>query len=619
VDIIVAGGSNTRLFDENDRPRAGDLVQGEYPIFTTDADGNPVAIVNTDGNYKYVGRLVLDFDENGLIIPTSYDAEVSGAYATDAQGVAALNAEDLINPNIQNIVDSLRDVIIGQESNVFGISNVFLNGDRGSVRTEETNLGNLTADANLAIAQTIDPTAVISLKNGGGIRNNIGQVVVPTGSTGEVEFLPTEAVLDAEGNIVKPTGGISQNDIANALSFNNGLSLITVTAAELLALVEHGVAESTGSNTPGRFPQVSGFEFSFDLTKPAGDRIQSLAIKDDSGAIIDVLVQNGELQGDASRTFRMVTLGFLADGGDGYPFPQGESANRVDLAQATDAPRTGNATFAPDGTEQDALAEYLFTNFLETPFNQADTTASQDTRIQNLGVRSDTVIPVIPVIPEVSPLLFGGLNDDVFDAADPNDGFDGNKALLFTGGGNDLIDLTAGAGKNRIFAGSGDDEIYAGKDDLIFAGEGNDTIYLTEGQGGNRVYGGAGNDDFFLGSGAPQSGSRGDRLFGGTGDDRFFVGTGGNNIMTGGEGADQFWIVNGEFPAAGNRITDFTQGVDVLRIGGNFGEQLNEFSDLKINATAGVTRISVDFDGQERELVTLNGEFNLTANDVVFA
>ena len=87
VDVIIAGGSNTRLFDDDDRPRDGDSVQGEYPIFVTNAGGTTTAVVNTDGSYKYVGRLVLDFDEAGNIIPGSYDPAVSGAYATDAQGV----------------------------------------------------------------------------------------------------------------------------------------------------------------------------------------------------------------------------------------------------------------------------------------------------------------------------------------------------------------------------------------------------------------------------------------------------------------------------------------------------------------------------------------------------
>ena len=118
VDIIVAGGSNTRLFDETDRPRAGDTNQGIYPIIQTGADGNPVAVVNTDGNYKYVGRLVIDFDQNGILIPESYDPIISGAYATDEQGVTDVGGEGLADPTIVAITDALRDVILATESNV---------------------------------------------------------------------------------------------------------------------------------------------------------------------------------------------------------------------------------------------------------------------------------------------------------------------------------------------------------------------------------------------------------------------------------------------------------------------------------------------------------------------
>ncbi|PSR19523.1 bifunctional metallophosphatase/5'-nucleotidase [filamentous cyanobacterium CCP3] len=397
VDIIVAGGSNTRLLDETDRLRAGDTAQGVYPIIQTGADGNPVAVVNTDGNYKYVGRLVIDFDENGVLLPESYDPTISGAYATDEQGVAELGGAGLADPTIVAITDALREVIIATESNVFGVSDVFLEGRRGAVRTEETNLGNLTADANLAVAREVDPTTVISLKNGGGIRNPIGQVVVPAGGTGDAELLPNEEIPG-----VKPAGGISQTDIENTLQFNNELSLITVTAAELVALIEHGVSASSldDSVQPGQFPQIGGFSFSFDATAAPGDRVQSLAIEAEDGTDIDVVVQNGEIVGDPSRTFRMVTLSFLADGGDGYPFPTGDSANRIDLVDET-AAATGNATFAADFTEQDALAEYLFDNFgAATPFEAAETDRSLDTRVQNLAFRSDTVIDsVVPVDP----------------------------------------------------------------------------------------------------------------------------------------------------------------------------------------------------------------------------
>jgi 2',3'-cyclic-nucleotide 2'-phosphodiesterase (5'-nucleotidase family) len=619
VDIIVTGGSNTRLVDDNDRLRVGDTEQGNYPLFTTDADGNPVAVVSTDGNYKYVGRLVVDFDHNGVIIPDSYNPNVGGSYATDAQGVADLGG--LVNPEIQAIVDSLQNVVVEQEGNFFGISSVYLNGDRNSVRRQETNLGNLTADANLAIARDFDPNVVISLKNGGGIRNSIGQVVVPTGA-GMFVTLPNEAVIDGNGNIVKPEGGISQNDIANALSFNNGLSLVTVTASELLAIAEHGVASITSNDTtsPGGFPQISGFSFSFDLTREPGDRVRSLAIEDETGKDLDVVVRAGEVVGDPNRTFRMVTLNFLAGGGDGYPFPQGESANQLALAADAGVPPTGNATFALDGTEQDALAEYLFRNFLTTPFGQGDTPRDSDTRLQNLAFRADTVIdPVLEVVLSASPTA-----DDLTLTSDQS------GITVFTGDGDDQVDgsqvvssaIYGGTGKDTILVGSdsyasggdGDDTLMIGaqgpaRDSVLDGDRGQDTLMVVEADGGNILLGGADNDTLqvaegrgqmlFGGSGpdvlrsSPDGHNRlyggsgddqlystvGDRLFGGDGNDSLYAGQGGNNLLWGGAGADNFWlVVGGSLPDATNVIKDFQLGIDRIGMGGITTNQVSLFS-----------------------------------------
>ncbi|MFC6488846.1 choice-of-anchor I family protein [Nitratireductor sp. GCM10026969] len=433
VDIIVAGGSNTRLFDDNDRPRDGDSDQGQYPQFVTNAGGTTTAVVNTDGSYKYVGRLVIDFDAEGNIIPESYDEDVSGAYATDDQGVADLGAEDLVDPEIQQIVDQIQEQIIATESNVFGVSDVFLNGNRSGVddpndpdgvRTQETNLGSLTADANLAVAQEQDADVVISIKNGGGVRASIGQTVVPPGGTGP-ERLPNEAVVDSDGNIVKPQGGISQNDIQTALAFNNGLTLLTLTKQELVDVLEHGV--SALPEVAGQFPQVSGVKFSYDPDLPAGERIVNAGVFDQDGNLIAELVRDGEIVGDASQTFRIVTLNFLADGGDGYPFPTGPQANRVDLYDldgdgTADGLQTGDATFADDGTEQDALAEYLDDNFGDAAnaYAQEDTGRAEDTRIQNLDYRDDAVFDgapgaTQPAINEIRIDQDGTDNDEYFE------------------------------------------------------------------------------------------------------------------------------------------------------------------------------------------------------------
>lgn len=403
VDIIVAGGSNTRLFDETDRPRDGDSDQGQYPIFVENGGGTTTAVVNTDGSYKYVGRLVVDFDAEGNVIAESYDAELSGAYATDAQGVADLGAQDLVDPEVQQIADEILAEILNTEGNVFGISDVFLNGNRSGtdapgdpdgVRTQETNLGNLTADANLAYANglTGDGDDIwLSLKNGGGIRASIGETVVPAGGTGPERGV-NEAIFDAEGNLVKPEGGISQNDIATTLAFNNDLVVGMLSGAEIVALLEHGVSAIPGVS--GRFAQISGVEFSYDPTAAEGSRIDDAVFVDpETGAVRAVLVDDGQIvNGDTE--YGVVTLGFLAaprfddegnfiGGGDGYPFPEDAVFTSLEREGVT----TGGAIFADDGTEQDALAEYLLANHAtpETAYDAVDTGRDADTRIINLA------------------------------------------------------------------------------------------------------------------------------------------------------------------------------------------------------------------------------------------
>ncbi|MEM8831530.1 MAG: choice-of-anchor I family protein [Cyanobacteria bacterium P01_G01_bin.19] len=543
VDIIVAGGSNTLLADDTDRLRAGDESGGVYPILNTAADGNPVAIVNTGGNYEYVGRLVVEFDENGVIISESIDPNISGAYATDDEGVAAVNGTP--DPEVVDITETLGAEIASQDGNIFGSSDVFLNGTREDVRTQETNLGNLTADANLALAQEVDSDVVISIKNGGGIRDNIGAVIAPPGSTDADDVARTPTLPNELAG--KEAGDISSLDISNSLRFNNGLTLLTVTAAELLEIIEHGVAATADGETPGQFPQVAGIEFSFDASLASGDRVQSLAIKDEDGNIIDTVVEDGELVGDGDRTFRLVTLGFLADGGDDYPFPD---RDRVDLDLEEEDPRTGDATFAPDGTEQDALAEYLFDNFNETPFDVEDVDPEDDTRIQNLAFRDDTVL-------DGSDVGDGNGNDD--GSEDPTPSFE----PIFGTTEGETIEIT-------------------GSNGLVFAGGGDDLLDLSTGEGSNRVYGGSGSDTIILGEN--------DRIFADDGDDRIFALSGGGNSINGNLGADQYWIANGEVPNSPNTINGFTSSEDVIGIAGlGIG-----YDDLIITQTDAGALISVD-------------------------
>ena len=96
---------------------------------------------------------------------------------------------------------------MAKDGNLFGKSSVFLEGRRNFVRTEETNLGNVTADASLWMARKLDPAVAISIKNGGGVRSAMGEVYA-VGS--QVTLLPTSP--NALAN--KQRGDISQSSFA---------------------------------------------------------------------------------------------------------------------------------------------------------------------------------------------------------------------------------------------------------------------------------------------------------------------------------------------------------------------------------------------------------------------
>ena len=424
VDIIVAGGSNTLLADSNDVLRDGDSAADDYPLAFTGPDGSPTLVVNVDGDYKYLGRLVVDFDDAGVLITDNLDSSDNGPWASTAavlEMLANRGLDTAADDTVLAVQSALQDVLADQDGNVQGITDVYLDGRRGQVRTEETNLGNLTADANLFYARRVEPDVQVSLKNGGGIRDAIGQVIVPPGSTGDPELRPPQA----NESIGKPAGGVSQFDIAGALRFNNSLTLITVTAAELRDIMEHAVAATTDGATPGQFPQIGGLRIAFDPDRTArsggqmnmgsatsGNRIRAMVLIDDAGNETTPLVTDGSFVVDPDMPIRMVLLAFTAacvpgdnydagsqECGDAYPLTGLSDPQRLDLDPATvedpDAVDTaydpGRAGFAATGTEQDAFAEYLQARYNPanggSAFAMPETVPADDTRIVNLAAR----------------------------------------------------------------------------------------------------------------------------------------------------------------------------------------------------------------------------------------
>jgi 5'-nucleotidase / UDP-sugar diphosphatase len=151
-----------------------------------------------------------------------------------------------------------------------GQTQTALNSQTGEVRTRETTMGNLIADALREVLQ-----ADVALVNGGGIRGNR---LYDAGTT------------------------LTRRDILQELPFGNPGVLVELSGADLRDALENGVSQV--ENKAGRFPQVSGLQLTYNPGKPAGSRA------------LDVQVGGKAL--DRSATYRVATNDFLLKGGDGY-------------------------------------------------------------------------------------------------------------------------------------------------------------------------------------------------------------------------------------------------------------------------------------------------------------
>lgn len=293
VDVMIAGGGDELLANEDDLLVPGDSPAGPYPTFATDADGNDVPVVTTSGQYFYVGRLVAGFDKQGeLVRVNSGPVRVSGV------------APDAVPPDPvveQLVTEPVAQAVAELGSNVIGTSQVPLDGLRANVRTRETNEGNLIADALLDRATALAPsfgvpTPDVALQNGGGIRNDS----------------------------IIPAGDITELDTFDMLPFANFLSVVSnVPRTQFKEILENAV--SRVEFVDGRFAQVAGFSMTWDSTGTPqvldaagnvvtpGTRIRTVTLDDGTPVVSTGSVVPGP---DLS----IATIDFSARGGDQYPF-----------------------------------------------------------------------------------------------------------------------------------------------------------------------------------------------------------------------------------------------------------------------------------------------------------
>ena len=300
VDVVIAGGGGELLANDPSQVIPGDEeeIDGTYPIQFTDKDGRTVYLVTTSGDYRYLGNLIVTFDANGEIIEVD---ETSGP--VPVQGKRK-------QPLIDEVETPVAAHVAALDQQVLGVTEVALDGIRNTVRGEESNEGNLIADAVLWLAGKLAPEfgaqqPTIALMNGGGIRNN---------------------------NIIEAGSTITASTTFDMLPFGNKVTIVGPVSPEQLKLImENAVSRitaegPTGGGT-GRFAQIAGFDLEYaldgtpleldgttnEVTTP-GNRIVNITLDDGTE-----IVSNGQIVSGASDVF-IATADFLARGGDQYPY-----------------------------------------------------------------------------------------------------------------------------------------------------------------------------------------------------------------------------------------------------------------------------------------------------------
>ncbi len=174
------------------------------------------------------------------------------------------------DPGIKAIVDKYNARLDADLNVPVGATKVALDSRRAAVRSEETAIGNLIADAMRA-----GVGADVAITNGGGIR---GDRTYDGGTT------------------------LTRKDVLTELPFGNVTVLIELSGADLLAALENGVADV--ENKGGRFPQVSGLGFTYDPAAAKGSRVTGVRI--------------GKAALDPAKMYKVATNDYMQGGGDGY-------------------------------------------------------------------------------------------------------------------------------------------------------------------------------------------------------------------------------------------------------------------------------------------------------------
>ncbi len=258
------------------------VIAGEKVL---NKDGEEVLLTSTGTKLGALGSLTISTDDEGApVFETALHTETIFRDEETTEYVAGIVSryEDMLTEVVAHTdVDLIiyDPTAVDEEGNPIRI-----------IRTQETNLGDLCADAYRFISG-----AQIGLVNGGGIRQTI------------------------------PAGDITYEQVIAVHPFGNMLTVVEATGQQILDALEMSVSKLPSEN--GGFLQVSGLTFEINMA------VESTVIVDENAEFVEVSgerrVQNVLVNGepiDPEATYTVASHNYLLkDGGDGMNMFKGDT------------------------------------------------------------------------------------------------------------------------------------------------------------------------------------------------------------------------------------------------------------------------------------------------------
>ncbi len=324
VDAIIGGDSHSLLGDFD---ALGFGTEGDYPTQVTNADGDPVCVVQAWQYSHVVGQLEMTFDDGKttscggmpyLIINDDFVKQVDDPDEQDPDETIDAPLTDEERAQVLAFLDTVPGAgIVTPDAEAQAVLDEFadqvdvLEEQEVATAGEALCLNRLPGDDRSVGTTGCSPTVTAASGAAADVNGGFIQQIVTDAFLARA-FRADMAIQNAGGvRIPIPAGPITIGDVYTLLPFSNTLVELTLTGQEIDDVLEQAIENflDDGGST-GSYPYGSGIRYDVDLSDPT-DRVQNVEVKDrDTGVWSDL---------DLAKTdYVVVTNSFIASGRDGY-------------------------------------------------------------------------------------------------------------------------------------------------------------------------------------------------------------------------------------------------------------------------------------------------------------